>query len=183
MRVLIVYHSETGRTEEVVRAIYDEASKGHEADLKKLVDVGVDELDDCDLVFLDSPCHSTDLAAPVKAMLESVPESPAYDLAGFFTHSTLRAEDDRFAMAAKLFERWAGKCLVSFEMTREKGVDFRGCYNCMGAPSPEIEAFIHRTIIPDDDEWKEYIDKARKHPTKMDLEMAREFAWDVLRTS
>ena len=180
MKVLVAYHSETGNTEKVARAIHEEASAGHEADLKKVGEVAVEDLNDYDLVFLGSTCHSADLASPVKELLNAIPESPGFSLAGFFTHSTPRADHEWIPRAAELFERWAGKCSVSFESVKKMGVDFRGCYNCQGAASPGIEEFIHRSILPDDVEFQAYVEEARKHPTAEDLDKAREFARDVL---
>ena len=36
MKVLVTYYSETGNTEKIARAIYEEASKEHEVNLKKI---------------------------------------------------------------------------------------------------------------------------------------------------
>lgn len=180
MKILVVYYSETGNTERVAQAIHDEASLEHDVDLRKIKDIDVEDLNEYDLVFLGSACHSGDLAPPVKTLLDAIPESPKYYLAGFFTHSTLKADDDWFPHAGELFERWAGRSNKSFERLMEKGVGFKGCFNCMGAPSPQIEEFIHRRIIPDDEEFVRYMEEARKHPTIEDLAKARDFAREVL---
>jgi hypothetical protein len=54
-------HSETGNTENIARAIYEEVSKEHGAHLKEIKQVSADTLNSYDLVFLGSACHSTDL--------------------------------------------------------------------------------------------------------------------------
>ena len=180
MKVLVAYYSETGNTEKVARAIYDEASNEHEAHLKKIREITADKLNNYDLVFLGSACHSSDLATPVKRILDGIPKSPSFKLAGFFTHSTFTS-NIMSKRASELFNRWAGKCVVSFEkVSKEKQIDFKGYYNCMGAPSPEIEQFIHRSILTSADEWEEYIEEARKHPTPEDLQRAEEFAREVI---
>ena len=180
MKVLIAYYSETGNTEKIARAIYDEASKDHDAHLKKIREITADKFNDYDLVFLGSACHSSDLAAPVKRILDGISKSPNFKLAGFFTHSTV-LPDDSFDRARELYERWAGKCSKSFEkVSKEKPIEFKGYYHCMGAPSPEIERFIHRKILTSADEWEEYIKEARKHPTTEDIKRAKEFAREVL---
>jgi flavorubredoxin len=182
LKALIVYYRETGNTEKIARAIHEEVSRKHEADLKKIEEVTVDTLNNYDVVFLGSACHSADLAAPVKRILGSVPKSSRFKLAGFFTHSTYIPEAPH-ARARELFNRWAGKCKASFEKeVKEKQIDFKGCYNCQGIPSPRIQEFIKREIVSED-EWDEYIEEARKHPSLEDLQKAREFAREVLSES
>ena len=66
MKVLVAYYSETGNTEKIAGAIYGEVSKEHEVHLKKIKEVTVDTLNDYDLVFLGSACHSTDFGSSKK---------------------------------------------------------------------------------------------------------------------
>ena len=66
------------------------------------------------------------------------------------------------------------------QASQEKRIDFLGYFGCQGAPSPPIEQFIHNTIVTDEDEWKTYIEEARKHPNEEDVQKAREFARQVL---
>ncbi len=171
MKVLVAYYSETGNTEKIARAIYEEGSKEHEVHLKKIKEVAVDTLNDYDLVFLGSACHSTDLAAPVKRMLDAIPHSPRFKLAGFFTHAT----------SSGGYKRWASKCILSFQKTsKEKKIDFDGYYNCQGVPSPPKRQFIKREVITSAGEWEEYFEEVRKHPSIKDLQKANEFAREVL---
>jgi hypothetical protein len=65
-------------------------------------------------------------------------------------------------------------------VSEAKGIVFLGYFHCQGAPSPPIEAFIHNTIITNEDEWALYIAQVRKHPDDRDLQQAREFARQVL---
>lgn len=171
MKVLIAYYSETGNTEKVARAIYEEVSKEHEANLKRVDEITVNILNDYDVVFLGSACHSTDLASPAKKILVALPNSPSFKLAGFFTHAT----------SSEGFKRWASKCILSFQKTsKEKKIDFKGYYNCQGAPSPPTQEFIRREIVTSPDEWKEYIKEVMNHPTPEDLQKAKEFARELL---
>ena len=181
VKVLVAYYSETGNTEKVAKAIYDQASKEHEAHLKKVKDVTAGILNDYDLVFLGSACHSADLAVPVKGILNALSNSPKFRLAGFFTHSTWTPESD--GSARTLFNRWASKCIVSFEkISKEKQIDFRGYFNCQGVPSPPIQEFIRREIVKSDSDFEAYLEEAKKHPSSEDLEKAKEFARKVLST-
>jgi len=179
LKVLVAYYSETRNTEKIAKTIYEEASKEHEAHLKRVKDITADTLNDYDLVFLGSACHSADLAAPVKEILKALPESPKFKLAGFFTHSTWTPEQNEHGQT--LFDEWASKCIDSFvSVSEEKRIDFRGYYHCQGAPSLPIQAFIRSAIIKSDDEWEEYIQEARKHPSQEDLEKASDFARKIM---
>ncbi len=178
LKVLVAYYSMTGNTEKIAEALFEEASIKNEAYLKKVRDITIDSLNDYDLVFLGSACHSTDLAAPAKEMLNLLPNSPRFKLAGFFTHSTFTRESGGSASA--YFNEWASRCIVSFEeVAKEKHIDFVGYFNCQGAPSPSIQEFIHNEIIKSDNDWKAYIDEAEKHPNSSDLQRAKEFARKV----
>ncbi|MBS7632205.1 flavodoxin domain-containing protein [Candidatus Bathyarchaeota archaeon] len=179
MKVLVVYYSETGNTEKIAKAIYEEASRKHEAHLKRVKDIKPETLNDYDLVFLGSPCHSSDLAAPVKKLLKEFPESPKFKLAGFFTHSVWSPEQNELGQA--IFDRWASKCIDSFEdISQEKHIDFRGYYHCQGSPSFRIKLFIRFQIIRSQSEWKKYIEEAKKHPNQQDLKRASDFAQKII---
>ena len=65
-------------------------------------------------------------------------------------------------------------------MATDKGIDLLGFFHCQGAPNPQIAAFIRSTIIPDEKQWDEYIEDARRHPTTEDVQAAREFTRSVL---
>ena len=174
MKVLVVYYSETGNTEKIARAIYEEVSKEHKAYLKRVDEITVDTLNDYDVVFLGSTCHSTDLSAPIKRVLDSIPDSPKFKLAGFFTHAT----------SSEGFNRWASKCPSSFQNTsKEKKIDFKGHFNCQGAPSPPIQDFIKREVITSPDEYEKYLEEVMKHPTIEDLQKAKDFARAIIEKS
>ncbi len=182
MKVLVTYYSETGNTEKVAKAIYEEASREHQAQLKRVKDVNTEMLNGYDLVFLGSACHSSDLAAPVKKLLKELPESPKFKLAGFFTHSVWNPEQNKQGQA--IFDEWASKCINSFEsISKEKQIDFKGYYHCQGSPNFQIRLFIRSEIVKSRSEWKAYIQEARKHPTQTDLEKASEFARKIMSNS
>lgn len=183
MKILVAYFSETGNTKRIAEAIGEEATAGgHEVCVKVVGKVGENQMDDYDILFVGSTCHSSDLAAPVKQFLSRIPDGAKFKLAGFVTHSTVMPERD--ARQKELYERWAGKCPITFDTAaKEKGVDFLGFFHCQGAPSPPIEEFIRQSVIPNDEEWEEYIAEARKHPTSEDVDDARVFARDVLSVS
>ena len=163
MKVLGTYYSDTGNTEKVAKAIYEEVSKKNKADLKKVRDTNPQEFAEYDRVFLGSPIHSFDLPSPVKRILDALPKAPKYKLAGFITHMSPMSEK----------HDGHDRCFTSLEkVSKEKRIDFKGCYNCQGIPSPPIEEFIHKTIVTSDKDWKEYIEEAKKHPSSEDLRKA-----------
>ena len=180
MKILVAYYSETGNTAKIAGAIHTEvSSQGHKAHLKALGEVTIDALSAYDLVFLGSACHDADLARPVKKMLEQIPNSPTFKMAGFVTHASYTPESG--GRAGQLHETWAARCVLSFgQACRQKGIEFLGYYGCMGAPSPPIEQFIHNTIVTEEDEWKTYVEEVRRHPDEEDLQQAGEFAQQVL---
>jgi hypothetical protein len=51
----------------------------------------------------------------------------------------------------------------------------------MGAPSPEIQQFIHKEIIQDESEWTVYIQEALLHPSQGDIDELVEFVDRVLK--
>ena len=183
MKILIAYFTQTGNTEMIARAIYEEVlSQGHKVHLKSIADITSDSFNAYDLVFLGSACHDADLAEPVKMILKTIAKSLSFKMAGFATHATVTPQGGE--RERELYEEWAGRCAESFERTcQEKEIELLGYFSCQGAPSPPIEAFIHSEIIPDEEEWEVYVKEVRKHPNEEDMEQAREFTQAVLSQS
>jgi flavodoxin len=180
MKILVIYYSITGNTEQIAKAIHEIALQNHESDLRKVSQVKLKDLNQYDVIFLGSACHDADLAKPVLRFLKKIPKSSNFNLAGFFTHSTTPPEGSE--SNRELHEKWAGKCHKTFENIKiEKNIDFKGYFRCQGSPSPPIAEFINNAIIPDNDEWNEYIKEAKKHPDETDIENARNFARDILK--
>ena len=180
MKILVAYFSETGNTKRIAAAIGEEATAGgHDVHIKTVGEISASQVAEYDVVFLGSTCHSADVAAPLRNILDGIAQGSRFKLAGFVTHSTVMPEDG--AWQEEMYEQWAGKCPATFErLSREKGIDLLGFFHCQGAPNPQIEAFIHNTIIPDEKQWDEYIEDVRERPTAEDVQAAREFTRSVL---
>jgi menaquinone-dependent protoporphyrinogen IX oxidase len=69
MKALIVYFSQTGNTKQIAESIYEEISKHADADIASVRRVDLETLNQYDLLFVGAPCHSSDLALPVKGFL------------------------------------------------------------------------------------------------------------------
>jgi len=180
MKVLIGYFSETGNTKRIAEAMGEEAAAGgHDVQVKTVAEIAASQLGGYDIVFLGSTCHSSDIAAPVRSLLDGIPAGVTFKLAGFVTHSTMLPEGEEWKV--EMYEKWAGRCPVTFEtLSKEKGLDLAGYFHCQGAPSPPIEEFIRSTIITDAEQWDEYIEEVKKHPTADDIEAARGFVRNLL---
>ena len=182
MKILVGYFSETGNTKRIAEAIGEEAkAAGHNVHIKAVGEIITSQLDEYAVVFLGSTCHSADVAAPLKNILEGIPEGSKLKLAGFVTHSTTMPEDG--ALQKEMYERWAGKCQATFEtVSKARGIEFLGYFHCQGAPSPQIEDFI-RNNVPDVAQGDGYFEDVRKHPTPQDIEAAKVFTRDTLAKS
>ena len=180
MKILVGYFSETGNTKRIAEAIGEEATAGgHDVHIETAEEITAAQFGEYDVVFLGSTCHSADIAAPVRSLLEGIPKGSDFKVAGFVTHATLMPGAG--AWQNEMHEKWAGRCPVTFEtFCKEKEIGYLGFFHCQGAPSPEIEVFVHSTIITDETRWNEYIEDARKHPTADDIAAAKEFATNVL---
>ncbi|MFW9923085.1 MAG: flavodoxin family protein [Candidatus Thorarchaeota archaeon] len=180
MKILVTYYSQTGQTEKVAKAIFEAVKEKHETQLLKIKDLKKVNLNDYDLIFAGTPCHSSDLAKAYQKFLKNIPSQPKFKFAGFLTHACLPPETSE--KNKKLFEEWVGKCEISYtQLTNEKNIASLGFFRCMGAASFMIEKFIHNQIITDEDEWKEYQPDLRTRPNAEDLENARKFALQILK--
>ena len=180
MKVLVTYYSETGNTEKIAKAIYEEVAKNHDSSLKILKETKISDLDNYDLVFLGSATHSSDLAKPVLNFIKEITEKSKFKIAGFVTHAVYLPSEDEEITASH--NRWAGRCIQTFEsLQEEKGIEFIKFFSCMGAPSPPIEEFIQTSVIPTEEQYNAYIEIVRKHPNEEDIENAKNFAQSVLK--
>ena len=180
MKVLIGYFSETGNTKRIAQAMGEEVTTGgHDVQIKTVGEIDAGQLGEYDLVIVGSTCHSADVAAPVKNLLDGITAGATFKLAGFATHSTTMPEGDDWKKS--MYEKWAGRCPITFEtLSKEKGLNLLGYFHCQGAPSPPIDEFIRSTIITDAGQWDEYIEEVKKHPTANDINNAKEFVRNLL---
>jgi menaquinone-dependent protoporphyrinogen IX oxidase len=170
MNVLVTYFSQSGNTEKIARAIWEEASQANEADLKKLEAITPAEVAGYDLVFIGSPLHSGSLAAPVKACLSQLQASSGQKMAGFITHmAPAYPEQDMDAFADPI----KAAC-------REKGIEYVGCFDCQGFLAEAMHAAVQKKLNMSDEQWAELVKQMTGHPNDEDVANARACAKDVL---
>jgi len=173
MKVLVIYYSESGNTERIANAIHDEIDDEHQKSIFSMDNFDINQVSAYDLIFVGSPCHSSNLARPVKKLLAKLPKKSNLKLAGFMTHSVPEEDDS----SEEIFNTWMGKSKKSFTaICKKKDIEFLGFFNCQGVATPDIKKFIHRKIYQDDIEFKRYIEQAESHPDSQDIQKARLFA-------
>jgi len=170
MKVLVTYFSQSGNTEKIAKAIYEEASQANEADLKKLEDITPAEVAGYDVVFIGSPLHSASLAAPVKECLGQLQASPGQKMAGFITHmAPAYPEQD--------MEAFADPIKVA---CKEKRIAYVGCFDCQGFLAEAMHAAVQKKLNMSDEQWANMVKKMTGHPDEEDIANAKACAKEVL---
>lgn len=170
MKVLVTYHSQSGNTEKIAKAIWEEASQANEADLKKLEEITPEALAGYDVVFLGSPLHRGSLSEPVKAYLGGLKASSGQKLAGFITHMAPAYPDqdmDGFTEPIK------AAC-------KEKGIEYAGCFDCQGALAEPMHKTVQKKLGMDDAQWAGMVEQMSGHPNEEDVANAKACAKEVL---
>ena len=172
MKILVTYFSQTGNTEKVARAIQEEAAQGNEVELKKLEEVSPGDVVNYDFIFLGSPLHAANLAAPVKEFLGNVQTGSDQKMAGFITHSAPAYPEqamDSFTEPIKT-------------ACKEKGFEYKGCFDCQGFLTEAIHEMVKKSQNLTDEQWAESVKQMTGHPDEEDLKNARAFAKEVLKS-
>jgi flavodoxin I len=170
MKVLVTYFSQSGNTEKIAKGIWEEASQANEADLKKLEDVAAEDFAGYDFIFIGSPLHSANLAAPVKAFLTNIQAGSGQKMAGFITHSAPAYPDqdmDAFTEPIKT-------------ACKEKGIEYKGCFDCQGALTESMHEAVQKKHNLSDEQWAGTVKQMTGHPNEADLADAKACAKEVL---
>lgn len=165
MKVLVAYFSQSGNTEKIANAIGEEASREHEVSLKKLEDVGAEEFASYDFVFIGSPLHSANLAAPVKEFLTTVQAGSSQKMAGFITHmAPAYPEQDMDAFADPIKA-----------VCKEKGMEYVGCFDCQGFLAVAMHTAVQKKLNMSDEKWADMVKQMTGRPNREDVANAK--AW------
>ena len=165
MKVLVIYYSQSGNTEKIAEAIWEEAAQANQADLKKLDEVGAEGFAGYDFIFIGSPIHSASLAAPVKAFLNDIQAGSNQKMAGFITHFK----------AAYPEQDIAGFTEPIKTACKEKRIEYKGCFDCQGALAESMHKAVQKKLNLSDEQWAETLKQMNGHPNAQDTENAK--AW------
>jgi len=165
MKVLVTYFSQSGNTEKIAKAICEEAAKASDADLKKLEELTPDMVAEYDCIFMGSPLHSGSLAAPVKECLGVLKATSGQQMAGFITHMAPAYPDQDMEAFA---EPMKAAC-------KEKGIEFKGCFDCQGFLAESMHAPVQNKLNMDDDQWAEMVKQMTGRPSQEDVDNAKAF--------
>jgi flavodoxin len=170
MKVLVTYFSQTGNTEKIASAIHEEASKNHEVQSKQLKDISAADLAAFDFIFIGSPLHGGNLAAPVKEFLSSIKSGSGKKIAGFITHAADAYPDQDMA---KFSEPIKAAC-------KDSGMEFKGCFDCQGFLTEALHEMIKKSQKLTDEQWAARVEQMTGHPNGEDVQKAKTFTQTVL---
>ena len=170
MKVLVTYFSQSGNTEKIAKGICEEASQTNEAELKKLEEVGEEELAGYDFIFIGSPLHSANLAEPVKEFLKDIQTGSGQKMAGFITHFAPAYPDQDM-------NGFTGPIQAACS---EKGIEYKGCFDCQGALTQSLHEAVKAKLGASDEQWDETVKQMTGHPNNDDVTKAKAFAKKVL---
>jgi flavodoxin I len=170
MKILITYLSQTGNTEKIARAIYEESSPAHEVEIKKMEEVNPENLSGYDLLFIGSPIHARNLSGPAKDFLSRLQKSPGGKMAGFLTHAGSAYPDQIISSFTEPLR----------EACQKNGLDYLGCFSCQGFLNLAIHEMVKKSQNLTDAQWAERVKQMTGHPDAEDLKKARAFAKEVL---
>jgi flavodoxin I len=170
MNVLVTYFSQSGNTEKIANAIWEEASQANQADLKKLEDVKAEDVAGYDCIFIGSPLHSANLAAPVKAFLSTIQAGSDQKMAGFITHfAPAYPEQDMEGFTAPI----KTAC-------KDKGLDYRGCFDCQGALAESMHQAVQKKLNLSDEQWADTVKQMTGRPNEADAANAKAWSKTIL---
>lgn len=172
MKVLVVYFSQTGNTEKIAAAIFEEVSLSNEADLKKLADVDPDSLTDYDQVFIGSPIHAGSVAKEIKEFFAKLPQLPKLRIAGFVTHAATAYPKQTLDQMTQPF----------VDVCNEKDMEYLGCFNCQGYLADFMHEAVKKMQKASDEEWQQKVKKMTGHPNADDEAAAKAFAGSSLKS-
>lgn len=170
MKILVSYFSQSGNTEKIARAIWEEAGRVNDVECKKVEEINSADLAGYDFIFIGSPLHSGNLASPVKDLLTKVKAGSNQKMAGFITHfAPAYPEQD--------MERFAEPIQAT---CKEYEIEYKGCFDCQGALAEAMHEAVKKKLNLSDDAWADMAKQMAGTPNEEDVAKAKEFAREVL---
>jgi flavodoxin len=162
MKTLVAYMSQTGNTQKVAEAIFDEIQG--EKEIAKMEEL--DGLDGYDFYFVGFPIQAYGPAQAAKVFLEK--SASGKDMALFITHAS--GED------AELVGDWLAACKDA-----AVGANVVGLFNCRGELSENVAQFMKDSGDPNLIAWADERPDTMGQPDAARLERARAFAREIVK--
>jgi len=159
MKALVAYHSKTGNTEKLARAIFEAIHV--EKELLSLREVQT--LEGYDIIFLGFPVQAHSVPAAVIPFFKTLP--PGQPIALFCTHGSLRGGH----LPKQAIEQALGLAAKARVM---------GTFGVRGEVDPKVIDGLMRQL--EHQAWAEEALGAHGHPDEADLADGREFARGML---
>ena len=173
MKILVAYFSQTGNTEKIAQAIQEESLQANETELHQIEGIDPAAIDAYDFVFIGSPLHAGNLAAPVKEFLDQMRVKTGQRLACFITHAAPAYPEQDMSQFSEPIRSFCDK----------NGLQFTGHFGCQGYLTEALHEMIKNRQGLTDEQWAEKVELMRGHPDDEDLIRARDFAKKVLGAS
>ena len=172
MKAMIIYLSQTGNTEKIASAIYEEVSLSNETVLCKLDEVDPDSIDTYDQVFIGSPIHAGTIAKEIQDFLKKLPRLPGMRLAGFITHAATAYPKQTLEQMSQPF----------VDICKDKDMEYLGCFNCQGYLADFMHETVQKMQNASDEEWQEKVKRMTGHPNANDEADVKAFAIKSLKS-
>ena len=171
VKILITYHSDTGNTEKVGKAMKEALDEeGQDATAIHAKEVDPSSLKSYDLVAIGSPIIGASIGKYAKALLTKVELPPK--IAFFYTCQQDKAYPKAFGRAAKKIEK---------EGTSKVLGEFHCIGDALGMPDALREKFVG-AMTPDQREAAiKHFEEIKGRPNAKDLEKAKEFAKSLIK--
>ena len=168
MKVLIAYHSDTGNTEKVAKAMKEGLDEeGQEVTLLHTKDCDPSSLGSYDLILLGSCIIGGSPGKSAQNIIRKVTELPP-KIAFFYTHGSNRAYPKAFKRLSKKLEQSNTQVLGTFE--------------CIGENTTWTEEEQLNMVPPEKrEEAKKYMDSIKGRPNEEDLAKAKKFAKSLIK--
>jgi flavodoxin len=155
MKALVAYHSESGNTEKLAKAIYESIT----APDKKIATIADADPSGYDVIFVGFPVQASTVPGKVESFIKRIPEGKM--LAFFVTHGSLRG--GQLAITALYY---------AFSLALNRTV--LGSFGCRG----EVKAGIIESLLksPEHKAWAMEAQSAAGHPDDADLADGKQFA-------
>lgn len=159
MKALVTYYSDTGNTERLAQAIYEEIQFAKE--IKPVKEVQNPQ--GYDIIFCGFPVHAHSVPREIEAFIKGLPAGQK--IAFFSTHGSLRGGQ----LPKQAFENAIGLAAKATVV---------GHFGCRGkVPQTIIDALMKK---PEHQAWAKEAEDAASHPDKNDLADGKTFAQAML---